>query len=149
LAALGEAVARGLEQARARTVVDATGDPAPTVASAANAFGADLLLALRLGLEARPCCAYFETEGFRSETGFLVAGLVRDDLATVLARPVDVAGRAYPLLRETRMTAVVCDLARDGDADALAHIVRRSHDVAQRIVRAIQVAYEHPPTDNI
>ena len=34
-----------------------------------------------------------------------------------------VARRAYPVLRETRMAAVVCELVADGDVDAVAAVV--------------------------
>jgi len=145
LAVVGESLARGLSVAGAVTLLDASGDDESLVARAANAFAADLFVSLRFGADDAPACAYFETPGWRSETGYMIANVVREYLEDVLSRPVSLVGRAYPLLRETRMTAVACELSVDGDADALAGVVRRSGDVARAIVRAIRDAYEAPP----
>lgn len=141
LTAVGDALARGLMAAQARTVRDSSGDDESLVARAANAFGADLFIGLRSATSGGPQCSYFETTGFRSETGFHVARQIREELATALGAPVGLAGRAYPLLRETQMAAVVCELIPDGDADALAGLVRRSGAVARSVVQGIRLAY--------
>jgi hypothetical protein len=56
-----------------------------------------------------------------------------------------VNGRAYPILRETTMAAVVCELVAEGDAVALATVVRHSGDVARAVVLGIRRAFE--PTE--
>jgi len=144
LAVVGDNVARDLNRARAIAVLDPSGDDESQIARAANAFGADLYLGLALGTSAAPRCVYFATTGFRSEMGLAVASAVSRALAGELDAVPEVAGAAYPVLRETRMTAVVCELAGEGDAPALATIVWRSGAVARAVARGVRRAWEHP-----
>jgi N-acetylmuramoyl-L-alanine amidase len=144
LAVVGDGLARGLNLARALAVLDASGADDPVLARAANRFAADLYLGLGLGTEPGARCVYFETPGFRSEFGFTVAHALRDQLRPVIGEDLAVAGRAYPVLRETRMAAVVCELASEGDAFALARVVGRSGAVARAVVRGVRAAWEHP-----
>ena len=102
LAVVGDNVARGLNLARAVAVLDTSGDDDSVVARAANGFGADLFVGLALGSEPGARCAYFATEGFRSEFGLLVATELHDKLTNELHEPIDLVGCAYPVLRETR-----------------------------------------------
>lgn len=151
LAALGEAVARGLLEAGADAVLDASGDDDSLVAAAANRFGADLFLALRLG-DAGGCrCAYFASGRFRSETGHAVATAIHTELAPVLPAdtPTDTAvcGKAYAALRETRMPAVVCELVPDTDVAAMRALVQATAAVAQAIVTGVQKGIEDPAVD--
>jgi len=144
-AVVGDAAVRGLGAAGAVAVLDSSGDDESLLARAANAFRADLCVCLGNAVDATPHCLYFETEGFRSEAGLVAATAIRDAVASVLATDVAVAGRAYPVLRETRMAAVVCGLVAEGDAAGLAAVVRRSGDVARAIVAGIRRAFE--PTE--
>jgi N-acetylmuramoyl-L-alanine amidase len=143
LAVVGEHVARGLTLARAAVVLDPSGDDESVLARAANAFDAELYLGLAFGTDTARC-VHFATAGFRSETGVLVAEAVARQLDGELPTPVDVVGAAYPVLRETRMAAVVCELAPTGDASALASVVHRSGAVARAVVRGVRQAWERP-----
>jgi N-acetylmuramoyl-L-alanine amidase len=142
---VGDAVVRGLGAARALAVFDSSGDDETLLARAANAFHADLCVCFRHTVDAEPHCLYFQTEGFRSETGRIAATAIRDAIAPVLGTDFGVAGRAYPVLRETTMATVVCEMAAEGDAAALAAIVRHSGELARAIVAGIRRAFE--PTD--
>jgi hypothetical protein len=144
LAVVGDGVARGLNLGRAIAVLDASGDDESVVARAANRFGADLFVGLELGPEPGARCAYFERGGFRSEFGLVVADALRHELGAELRSPVALTGRAYPVLRETRMAAVVCELAGKGDAAAVAAVVGRSGAVARAVVRGVRRAAEQP-----
>lgn len=148
LAVVGDNVARGLNLARAVAVLDTSGDDDSVVARAANGFGADLFVGLALGSEPGARCAYFATEGFRSEFGLLVATELHDKLTNELHEPIDLVGCAYPVLRETRMAAVVCELAAAGDAPALAAVMGRSGAVARAFVRGVRQAWERPGRDD-
>ncbi|HEY8217766.1 MAG TPA: peptidoglycan-binding protein [Acidimicrobiia bacterium] len=141
LAVLGERVARGLLDAGANALLDATGDDDSFVAAEANRFEADLLLALRAG-DAGRRCAYFAAPRFTSEVGHEVANGIAAELAHVLAGEPEVTGRAYPVLRETRMPAVVCELVSEDDVDAMRELVRRAADAARAIVRGVARAVE-------
>ena len=147
LAVVGDNVARGLNLARAIAVLDTSGDDDSVVARAANGFGADLYIGLALGSEPGARCAYFTTEGFRSEFGLLVAAELDHQLEAELEVPVELVGRAYPVLRETRMAAVICELAPAGDASALAGVMGRSGAVARAVVRGVRLAWERPGRD--
>jgi N-acetylmuramoyl-L-alanine amidase len=147
LAVVGDNVARGLNLARADAVLDTSGDDDSVLARAANAFGADLYLGLGLGTGSGPRCVFFETAGFRSEMGMAVASALAPELGRELAVTPETAGAAYPALRETRMAAVVCELATVGHAGGLATVVGRSGAVARAVVRGLRQAWERsdPP----
>ena len=145
LAVVGDNVARGLNLGGALAVLDSSGDDESVLARSANAFGADLFVGLALGTEPGARCISFATEGFRSEQGLVVATALAAALADELGDPPAAVGRAYPVLRETRMAAVVCELARAGDAAALAGVVGRSGAVARAVVRGVRHAWERPP----
>ena len=118
---MGDAVVRGLGAGDAVAVLDSSGDDESMLARAANAFRADLCVWLRSTVDREPHCLYFETAGFRSEAGLVAATAIRDAVAPVLGANLAVTGRAYPILRETTMAAVVCELIADGDAGGAGH----------------------------
>lgn len=142
LAALGDAVARGLREIGAVVALDATGQDPGLLAGEANRFGADVCLSLGSG-EPGVRCAYFATQQFRSEAGYAIA--VR--LTSALGRVVEVdepVGRAYRILRETRMAAVVVELFSPERPEAAAAISRRSPAIAAAIVDGIRRGVEEP-----
>ena len=143
LAALGEQVAKSLADAGAAAVLDTSGEHEPVAAAEANRFRADFFLALRTG-DAACRCAYFSAGEFRSEAGLALATAIHDELAPILPTVAGVCGKAYPALRETRMTAVVCDLVPDDDIDAMRALVTHAGDAGRAIVRGLQHAAEHP-----
>ncbi len=145
--ALGDAVARGLLERGADTLLDASGDEASLVAAAANQFEAELFLALRAG-DAPGCrCSYFASASFRSEAGFRVAGAVQEELSSLLGCGRAPSGRAYAVLRETRMAAVACELAEQGDVAATRQLVANAGDVSRAIVRGVERGVEVPADD--
>jgi N-acetylmuramoyl-L-alanine amidase len=107
LAVIADALAHTLQEAGATVAVLRHPDPS-TQAVEANQFEADVFIGLALD-EAGPCCvAFYSTAGFESAGGRRLAELAVDLLAeTDLA--VDAAkGMRLPVLRETRMPAVMC-----------------------------------------
>jgi len=109
-AALVDSVERALHATVAETTI--TSHPDGSVhAREANNLDADLFLGLGVGIE--PRCAFYETTGFRSHGGERLAGLLSTALAGPAALGVEVPaiGMRLPVLRETRMPAVVCELA--------------------------------------
>ncbi len=146
LAVLGEEVAKRLADAGAAAVLDASGEDDALLADKANRFDAHLFVAIRTG-DAACRCAYFATGDFRSEEGIAVATAIHTELAPILPTDAGVCGKAYTALRETRMTAVVCDLVPDDDVEAMRALVTRAGDTGRAIVRGIQHAGEHPTPD--
>lgn len=144
LAALGEQVARRLFDAGATALLDASGADDSFLATEANRFDADLFLAVRPAAEGQPCCAYFESPRARSEVAYEVACAIRDALGSMLSREPIIAGRAYGVLRETRMPAVVCEPAPEDDVEAMAEIVATTGPTARAIVRAVERVIVEP-----
>jgi N-acetylmuramoyl-L-alanine amidase len=142
--ALGAAVARGLVEAGAGALLDSSGADDSAVAASANRFGAALFLALRAGAETDCLCSYFSTGTFRSEAGYRVAAAVHAELAGVLRSPPGPCGKAYSILRETRMAAVVCELVERGDVAGMRNVVARTGDIARAIVRGVRRGVEEP-----
>ena len=103
-----------------------------------------ILDALRSG-DARGCrCAFFASPRFSSDVGQGVAQAIGDELATVLPHRAEVCGRAYAVLRETRMPAVVCELVSEDDVDGMRDLVGHAGDAGRAIVRGVRRAVEVP-----
>jgi N-acetylmuramoyl-L-alanine amidase len=142
--ALGDAVARGLVEAGAGALLDSSGADDTTIAAAANQFGAALFLALRARAGSDCLCSYFSTGTFRSEAGFRVATAVEEELAGLVTNAAGPCGKAYAILRETRMAAVVCELVERGDVDGMRNLVARAGDISRAIVRGVRRGVEEP-----
>jgi N-acetylmuramoyl-L-alanine amidase len=108
LAGLARGATRQLRAAGA--VVVELDDPDPSAqARAANRFGSDCYLGLH-ATAANPTIAFYAVPGFESVGGRRLAELIHqrlDPLVTGLATP---RGMRLPVLRETRMPAVLCEL---------------------------------------
>lgn len=112
-------------------------------AAVANDLGADLFLSIHLNShsssDAEGAAAYFyEMQGVASEPGEHLAELVLDELVMEGRISCRIHGKAYPLLRETRMPAVMvepCFITNPGEvkllldaegATRIAHALRRA-----------------------
>ncbi len=121
LDALVDAVARALRDAGA--VVSVLRDPDESVrATAANDAEAGLFLGLAVRDDPGAGCAYYAHEGFESVGGRRLAELVGELLERAgLDGPVDPPrGMRLPVLRETRMPAVVIEIGPPAAAVARA-----------------------------
>jgi N-acetylmuramoyl-L-alanine amidase len=99
----------------------------------ANAFGAEVYVGLELDPEPSCQIAFYATEGFRSAGGATLATVLADALPHGTGLPEGtVSGLRLPVLRETRMPAVVCFL---GPAPL---VVERTAPMAGSIVDAIR-----------
>lgn len=146
LDAIGEVVAKGLMELGADVLVDASGDDDSTVAAEANRYTADLFLGLRFGDIPGPCsCDYFSSHASRSEGGCHVARCIVEELSAALGFPAgEPTGRAYAVLRETRMPAVVCQPVQADDVEGVRRLVTRAGDAGRAIVRGVQRGVEEP-----
>jgi N-acetylmuramoyl-L-alanine amidase len=136
--ALGDAVARGLVEAGAGALLDSAGGDDSAIAASANQFGAALFLAVRPGAGADCVCSYFSTGTFRSEAGYRVAAAVQAELTGLLPSAPEPNGKAYSILRETRMAAIVCELVERGDVAGMRNVVARAGDISRAIVRGVR-----------
>jgi N-acetylmuramoyl-L-alanine amidase len=102
-------------------------------AAAANVAEVEVYLGLRLEPSRSRCVAAYYS-GFRTESpgGRRLAELVQDAVAGALEVPAGgVTGMSLPVLRETRMPAVICEM---GPASG---VVLRVRDVGRAVVDAL------------
>jgi N-acetylmuramoyl-L-alanine amidase len=102
-------------------------------AAAANAAGVEAYIGLRLDPEQARCTASYYS-GFRYESagGRRLAELLQEAAAAALGLPAGgVQGMSLPVLRETRMPAVICEV---GPATV---VVTRAAALAGAIVDAL------------
>jgi N-acetylmuramoyl-L-alanine amidase len=145
LEVLGTVVERGLLEYGATVVLDAAALDDSEVAANANRFEADVFLAIRPG-ESDACrCTFFATPTFRSESGYQLARAIQQELADVVAPAADEpCAKTYPLLRETRMAAVVCEPVQHDDLDAMRELVRSVSAIGYAVVRGVRRGLEEP-----
>jgi N-acetylmuramoyl-L-alanine amidase len=130
LAALADAVGRALVEAGA--VVAVLHHPDESVqASEANSFQAEAFLSLALRSDPGCSAAYYAARAFASIGGRRLAELVLEEVdAAVFPAPPTTTGMQLPILRETRMAAVVCELGPP------AVVVEHSAELARSMARA-------------
>lgn len=152
LEALAGGLVGRLRAAGAEAVLDLRPTEESAIARAANDYRADLFLGVRTrsGADEEPhpgaaCrCCYYASGTFRSETGFAIATAMAESLADALGGPGAACGRAYTVLRETRMAAVVCEPVVEGDGPALRLLEAGAHRAAAAAVTAIRRVLEQP-----
>jgi N-acetylmuramoyl-L-alanine amidase len=129
LGAVANAVARALHDGGATAVVLTHPDPSQQ-GPAANDAEVTAFVGLALD-EAGPCrIAYYATDGFVSTGGRRLAEEVAKSLAALPLACHPIQGMRLPILRETRMPAVMCYL---GPAD---EVVRRGSEIADALAAA-------------
>jgi N-acetylmuramoyl-L-alanine amidase len=105
-------LARALRKAGAMTTVVDHPDRSVQAAQA-NAFDAELYIGLCISADGEARAAYYATNGFQSVGGRHLAELVAEAIAGWSPHEAMTAhGMRLPVLRETRMPAVVCHLSR-------------------------------------
>ena len=141
---IGTPLRQGLERMRAQVMHDVSGADDHALAARANRWGADLFLAVRAGDASAWEVASFESGTFRSERGRHTASAIADALGPIEGgREIAAVGRAYTVLRETRMAAVVCAFGGD-DAGDLARALLRSAELGAAITDGTRRAFEEP-----
>jgi N-acetylmuramoyl-L-alanine amidase len=100
-------------------------------AQAANRFKAHVYLGFDAQLD--PCSSffYYKVAAFESRSGHALADLLASATATMLHPQPQVEGIRLPVLRETRMPAVLCSLG------PVRSLIDQSHDVATAITDAL------------
>jgi N-acetylmuramoyl-L-alanine amidase len=109
LDALADRVRRLLTDAGAVVTVLQVADGSAQ-AREANDLGAELYVGLRLMAEPTCRLSFYATAGFESVGGRRLAELTAHELGTVLDTEPSVGGMRLPVLRETKMPAVLCEL---------------------------------------
>ena len=96
----------------------------------ANAFGAQLSLGLLCGPPPSGA-AFYAVPGFVSAGGLRLAQFLQPRLEAVLGQCNAPLGMRIPILRETKMTAVLCSLA------PVAQVQRHAAELARGITAAV------------
>jgi N-acetylmuramoyl-L-alanine amidase len=131
LAALADAVGRVLVEAGALVAVLHHPDES-VQAGEANSFQAEAFLSLALRAEPGCAVAYYAARAFESIGGRRLAQLVLDEVDIKVFPPASATtGMQLPILRETRMAAVLCELGPP------ALVVEHSADLARSLARAV------------
>jgi N-acetylmuramoyl-L-alanine amidase len=109
-------------------------------AAAANAAGVEAYVGLRLDPDRTHCSAcFYRGYSYESAGGRHLAELLQAAAATALQIPADGArGMSLPVLRETRMPAVICELGPPS------LVVARAGAVADAIVDALTIWAVNP-----
>ncbi len=143
LGALSRQVAQSLRQRGARVISVDELDPS-IQAAAANRYGATAYL----GFEARPddlcTVAYYATAGFESAGGQALASRLVEHFAGITRLPpIRAAGMRLAVLRETRMTAVVCSIG------PVPKLVDATPDLSDAVVDALEAWVQSPVLDTL
>lgn len=129
---------RGLRRAGAH-VVAADEPDASAQAATANRFGAAVYVGLEAHADPLTSIAYYGVTGFESIGGRHLATLIEREFAHLpLESAPQVLGMRLPVLRETRMPAVVCSLG------TVRTVVDHAPEVADHLVDALVEWIRHP-----
>lgn len=130
LSSIARAVARTLRQSGA-SVMSTDEYEAPAQAAAANRFGADAYIGFEARVDAASSVSYFAVPTFESVGGRSLADRIVRALAPELEGSVTLQGMRLPVLRETRMPAVLCSLG------PVRHVVDATDPIASAILDAV------------
>ena len=136
-AALAGAVARQL-RARGAQVISLDHPDEEYQARTANGFDAELYLGLHLERDPSSRIQYFSTEGFQSEGGLRLARRCATALGNSLAGSYEIHGMRLPILRATRMPAVLCSLGPPS------RVVRATGYIAETLAGAVAAWVDDP-----
>ncbi len=144
MGALASSVHRAMGNLGGGGGLDTSGEDPSVLCAQANRFGAGAFVALTNSGEPGVRCAYFSSRTFRSEGGYGLALRLTESLRSVLDGVGDPIGRTYRFLRETRMTAVVCELVGRDEADRRTMLTARLPDMTQALVEGFRRGVEEP-----
>lgn len=137
LSSIARSLSRALREHGA-TVMSTDEYEAPAQASAANRFGADAYLGFDARTDACSIVSYFAVPSFESVGGRSLATRIVRELDPVLEAPPVLTGMRLPVLRETRMPAVLCSVG------PVRSVVDRTNLLTEAVTRAVSSWSEAP-----
>jgi N-acetylmuramoyl-L-alanine amidase len=119
-------------------------------AQLANRFGADLLLSIHLNSHPAPIAAgaatyYFQGGTVASEPGEYLAGLIQQALIRAGRPDCSTHGKAYPILRETQMPAVLVEPGFITSPQELGELVSDIDMIAKAMLEAVEQYFSYDP----
>ena len=130
LSAITRSLSRALREAGA-TVMSTDEYDAAAHAAAANRFGASVYVGFEPISNSRSIVSYFAVPTFESVGGRTLAALIAEQLSAVLTASPELRGMRLPVLRETRMPAVLCTLG------PVREVVDNAAEITDAVVDAV------------
>ncbi|MEP2371783.1 MAG: peptidoglycan-binding protein [Ilumatobacter sp.] len=137
LSSITRTVARSLRE-RGATVMSTDEYEAAAQAAAANRFGANAYVGFDAHPAPRSIISYFAVPSFESIGGRVLASHIVDELDDVLEARPELAGMRLPVLRETRMPAVLCSVG------PVRSVVDRTNRLSEAVTRAVAAWSQAP-----
>ena len=139
LSSIARSLARSLREHGA-TVMSTDEYEAQAQAAAANRFGADAYIGFDARSDECSIVSYFAVPSFESVGGRSLAVRIVDELDDVLEHPPVLNVMRLPVLRETRMPAVLCSVG------PVRSVVDRTNLLTDGVTRAVAAWSEGPLT---
>ncbi|MFK7919641.1 MAG: peptidoglycan-binding protein [Ilumatobacter sp.] len=139
LSSITRTVARALREQGA-TVMSTDEYEAQAQAAAANRFGANAYVGFDASNAECSIISYFAVPSFESVGGRNLAARMVDELDGVLECRPELSGMRLPVLRETRMPAVLCSVG------PVRSVVDRTNRLSEAVTRAVSAWSETPLT---
>lgn len=107
-------------------------------ASEANTNNIDFLFSITSSFTATARCIFFSNSRYRSLVGASLAVSIQHELSNILkSDPDEIAGRMYPLLRESKMPSVIIELCDTSDISMIRFVRENSSEIAESIAAGI------------
>ena len=129
-ATLANATARLLRKKGAK-VIDLNNSDEEIQAKTANGFGAEMYIGLQIENDSYCAVSYFKTKNSQSEGGFRLASHCSKAITQIMNVKPLTSGMQLPILRATKMPAVVCALGPPGE------VVEKTNEIATGLTKAI------------
>ncbi|HEX2053079.1 MAG TPA: peptidoglycan-binding protein [Actinomycetota bacterium] len=141
-----------LDERRAHPVLTRGPNDGPTEsqrAQLANRFAADLLLSIHLNSHSKPIAAgaatyYFQGGTVASEPGEYLAELIQQALISAGRTDCSTHGKAYPILRETQMPAVVVEPGFITNPEEFKELTESMDELAAAMLDALERYFSEP-----
>jgi N-acetylmuramoyl-L-alanine amidase len=111
-------------------------------AAAANRFGASAYVGFEARADARSMVTYFAVPTFESIGGRTLATRIAEHLGGIVTGDLELLGMRLPVLRETRMPAVLCSLGPVRD------VVDATDQITAAMVSALESWAASPVTSH-
>ncbi len=109
------------------------------IAAEANNANIDFIFSITPSFTAGGRCVFFSNTRYRSLVGASLAGSIQHELSKIIkSDPDEIAGRMYPLLRESKMPSVIIELCDTSDISMIRYVRERSSEIAQAIATGIK-----------
>ena len=136
-ATLANATARMLRKKGAK-VIDLNNPDEDVQARTANGFEAEMYIGIQIENNSYCAVNFFKTKNSQSEGGYRLASHCSNAIKKVMAVETSTNGMQLPILRATKMPAVLCVLGPPGE------VVEKTNEIAKALADAISTWFKDP-----